>query len=125
MSGCRVYVGSYKRELFFMLAYNSHYNFTHVNSYLNIQILVLFGTPFEHLGLIQHLLCHSQQSFHLVPSDHLILHLAFDLLDARSCHISISHSLYLLHCETRAKLIELSVQIIQNPDNVSALFFDY
>lgn len=125
MSRCSIYIGSNKRKLFLMFANNPDYNFSNMNPYLNIQILVLFGTPLEHLGLIQHLLSHSKQSFYLIPSDHLVLHLTLDLLYARSCHIRVTHSLYLLHCETRTQFVELSIQIIQNSHHVSALLFNY
>lgn len=83
-----------------MFSYHTNHNFSYMYADLDIQILVLLGAPFEHLGLVQHLLCHSQQSLDFVPSHHLVLHLALDLLYACSCHVGVAHCFNLLHSET-------------------------
>lgn len=117
-------IGSDERELLLVLSDDSHDHLSHVNADLYVQVLVLFGPPLEHLGLVEHLLRHPQQPLHLVPPHHLVLHLTLDLLYARGSHVGVPHRLYLLHCEAGAELVELPVEIVEDAHDVAALFLD-
>ncbi len=95
-------VGADQRELLFVLANHPNDHLSHMNPNLNLQVLILLQSPLEHLRLLQHLLGHPKKPLNLIPSKHLILHLAFDLLDASGCHVGVPHCFYLLDCKAGA-----------------------
>lgn len=95
-----------------------------MNSHLYLKIFILFNTPLEQSRFLEHLLSHIDQSLNFIASHHFVLHLSFNLLDACCCHVSVAHSLYFLHSEAWAQLIELSVQIIENAHHVTTLLLN-
>lgn len=83
-----------------------------VDTYLNIQTLILLYPPRHGLGLVQHLYSQLEQPLHLIFLSELILHLILYHLNPRSRHIREPHSLYLLDSKVMAQLVELPEQLI-------------